>query len=265
MKKLFFLLLALNVLVFVASSRFGNVGEPLPVETSGNIRFLSPDELDSLVRVDARPTAAQGSGHTAQVLPHAGPVEVPAAPEETAPAEVPAAGDKLTGDDQPTATSRGPRVCFLVGPIADEAAASVIASGLNGSGDKATIREEEELAIKDYWVLVPSENRDEALEVINTIRASGDRDVFMITNGEERGKVSVGVFSQRKNAEVRSSQMAKLGITAIVIPRGSPKRRWWVDWESDAPSTARVETAMRLKEANQGLEIDSRPCDSPAL
>ena len=155
--------------------------------------------------------------------------------------------------------------CFAIGPIEVETDVDPILESLADRDITGQVRKEEEMDVRGFRVLVPTHSLDEAVPVVNKIRDSGDKDVLFLRDGVHKGKVSVGVYARRANAEVRQRQIDKLDIDTEIEPIGDLRTYFWVDLMLRKPGGLPDEVVRQLKEDQPDLEVIPRSCDKPEL
>lgn len=236
------------------------------------------------VAESAQPAEANAVAETADGGNEAGAASLPVPPQpedagdaapEAAAATSAASQAAAAEADSDTAAQAAPaspapapsaaEACFTSGPFASEQAAEQVMALLAELQIKPDLRTTEVLDIKDYRVMVPTAGRAEAVTVLQGIRQSGDQDVALITRGENKDKVSVGVFNQRSNAETRKAQIERLGFATEVVPRGDARTLWWVDWLADPVALSVQDINDRARAAGMALDVESRDCGDPGL
>lgn len=156
------------------------------------------------------------------------------------------------------------QICGVFGPVEDEELASSVKDQLAQSGLSASIRQEFRSKIKGYWVLIPPlGNRADSLAMVSKLKEAGEVDVMRFYKGENRNAVSLGLYSRRRNAEIRRGQVAKKGFQPEVRARTREVAVYLVDYQGAVGSYERA--IERVRKAHQQLDHVSRTCAQVAL
>ena len=180
-------------------------------------------------------------------------------------AKVKADGSGLAATDANGSAEPLPPACFALGPFEEKADIAPIIETLADRGITGEVRQEEEMDVRGFRVLVPTHSLDEAVPVVDKIRDSGDKDVLFLREGVHKGKVSVGVYARRVNAEVRQRQIDKLDIDTEIEPIGDVRTTFWVDLMLREPGGLPEEVVRELKEGQPDLEVVPRSCEKAGL
>jgi RND family efflux transporter MFP subunit len=79
---------------------------------------------------------------------------------------------------------------------------------------------ESRIEIQGYRVLAdPAANDSPTRELVDQLADNGINDLYVVTRGANRGKVSLGYYSQLDNAEKRQLQVANQGFAVSLAPR----------------------------------------------
>jgi len=280
MKRLFFLLLVANLLVYLGTRAFLPSPAPnLEGSGSGDIRFLSPNEL-KILRAAARETESQTSG-PAESVP-ANTIESRAADQ---------AGPAQEGPEVATATAEfideasrsdaendedlklkvledlklGDVECVALGPLEAESDARALAHLLAEQNMAGVVRWEDASQPQSFWVVLPADSDSEAASLMKKLRDAGQGDLWWISEGDLRGDISVGVFRNLENAEVRQKQIQAIGLEAEVVPRKSERKLHWIDLRAEASRRVDLPLVEKLRRKYPGLTVEPRRCPASPL
>lgn len=150
-------------------------------------------------------------------------------------------------------------VCGAFGPFERGAEARSLAESLASQGMDTSLRRESMDKPIGYWVMIPPmQNQDEAIEKVKQLRASGIQDIRRFVKGDQKNGISLGVFSNKKNAQSRQQEIVSKGHGASVVPRLITVPTYWVDYRSDQ---ARVNRAVaRISESQGAIKNEQYPC-----
>ncbi len=159
------------------------------------------------------------------------------------------------------ATPPGPPPCATLGPFNDELLAEVATRQLEKAGWRMQRRATSQNISDGWWVYVNNADAAAQTRTLATIRRSGLRDAFAMTD-DPQFRVSVGLFSEEARAEDRAAQVQKLRIDAMVTERRRDQAVIWLD----LPGIAR-ETLGDGRLTSSGLPLDTlriETCPTPA-
>lgn len=123
-----------------------------------------------------------------------------------------------------------PRTCFSLGPFETEADARTLAGRLGDDTLSREIRRIQAEAEIGHWVFLPAmETREEALAVARELSDAGLRDYYVVTAGDEENTISLGLYSERSNAERRVDRLQELGFDPEMRRRTETVPRYWLD------------------------------------
>ncbi len=135
--------------------------------------------------------------------------------------------------------------CERIGPMREADAAASLRARLGTLSAAAEVKEVEEMQIRGYWVYLPqSTDREAALTLARQLAAGGIRDYYVVTAGANENTISLGMFSDRINADKRVKQIATLGFNPKRIERGDLEKRYWVEYRA-ATDSKRAVGALR--------------------
>jgi hypothetical protein len=242
MKKVFFLLLLANFLVFLGGAY---LFPPPPGESQrrsgGDLRMLSQDEL-------AEYRAREDSGD-----------EV----EETRPSP-PTQSDSEAWDLANPLEPKTAR-CLAFGPLETREGADGLAGQLAEQNMAGIVTDQVETEVRSYIVLIVPDAGDSADGTMRALRNAGHKDVWRLTSGPQSGEVSVGLFRRKENAETRRLQMVADGFAATVVPREIERDSYWVELRPEASRRMTQELLEALRQSYPGLTIDRRRCPQSPL
>jgi hypothetical protein len=184
--------------------------EPEPVATP--LQDAGVPTLELLAEIEPEPT-------TVSVAPAPGPPDTPVEASESA-------ADMAEGPPELS------WLCYTVGPFLEPEIAAALAERIRERGLPAAERALEQREVSSYWVyLTPRSSRSEALSVARQLAQQGVKDYYVVTSGETRNAVSLGLFSQQARAERRARSIRALGFTPEVEVRYRTKTLIWVDYD----------------------------------
>lgn len=141
------------------------------------------------------------------------------------------------------------RGCVAIGPFPTQSEARRALDLLTPMVDRIRTREEYERQSRGFAVFLPAPStREEALATARSLQQQGVRDYYVVTAGPQQNTISLGLFSNRDNAERRVAEVMALGFRPAITERiddravifvdvvPSPDRPF--DWRSVLPESA---------------------------
>lgn len=183
----------------------------------------------------------------------------PVAPEVAA-VQATAAEAQVTPEAAETAarqTAPRPVFCSRIGPFDDQGAASVVSKYLSGRGGRVESAEESLNVHVGYWVMIsPQADRAAANAVATELKKKGIKDFWVMSKGQYRNGISLGVFSQQDNARAFAKRVAGKGFKVSTVDKHKKRTVVWLAY--------RGETFVPPKEirarAPDGVKVEDRDC-----
>lgn len=226
MKILFFLLVTANVALFMWEYKQGAFSHTESQAIAGN----SPD-LESIVlakEVDTSPSKEQSP-----------------AIENTQQASIPSPSNPN---------------CYLAGPFSNEA---MLQSWSKQAGlhDMKLVNKDDQQAIA-YLVYYPAEDTmEKSKKNMQMLRNHGITDLWIFTQGEQQGEISLGLFTKEDKALVMKTELLGKGVQAKIKPKYKTKPLQYVEFIADGKL---LETLSLLKSSYPKVEIEPiGQCSNP--
>ncbi len=163
--------------------------------------------------------------------------------------------DRPTRATTPDARSRNPvrrnAVCTSVGPFDTQADLRAAMNALTPAVDRIQFRESARTQSYGDVVFLPAQaSREAALAFARRLSASGVRDYYVVSSGDQQNTISLGLFRDVANAERRRAELAALGFNAEIAERTETRPDYFldfaqvsarnVDWRALLPDTRNV-------------------------
>lgn len=138
-------------------------------------------------------------------------------------------------------------VCLSIGPFSTPAQLRMAMDLMLPRVERIQFREVPAVSLRGYRVyLPPAANRAEALQTARALSAKGIADYYVITAGDDKDTVSLGIFRELENATQRREAVAALGYSPVIEPRTEQLAQWWIDvaarsgldWKTTLPDPA---------------------------
>ncbi len=160
-----------------------------------------------------------------------------------------------------TAAPRPPTAqkCFSIGPLDDDDPAARMDDWLKRGGAKVHKRSEEKDTVVNHKVyLPPQSSRSQARKLLAELKSKGMLDVLIISDGDLKNGISVGVFSRPESIRRRTAELAALGHETRVQPRYETRRQEWL--EISVTPDDKVNPAL-FKADFPNHELSERDCE----
>lgn len=132
-----------------------------------------------------------------------------------------------------TATRVAPgQRCRTLGPFTEESAAQAASAALRARGINARNRAVERSVEDGYWVYLSDlgsvADQRRALALLDK---GGIHDASLMSDPDDSGRISVGLFSEQARAVRRAEQVRALGFKPILDLHQRVQRAFWLDME----------------------------------
>lgn len=196
---------------------------PLP-DSVPTIRLLSEGEQPHPAaavrdRKEPGPQAGEDSG--------AEPASVGARPDSgpqaaaVEPAEPIDHGPAVRKEDSPAR-------CLHLGPFERQAMAADAAAGLSAAGHDARLQVKIEHRQSGYWVLIPPGVEDPDF-IVGSLELAGVQDPWRFGEGELADAISLGLFSDEKQAILRQDELKEKGFDSEIRLRQVEEPGYWIE------------------------------------
>jgi hypothetical protein len=234
MKILFFLVVIVNVALFMWEYKTGAF---VPVtETSeqnadsDQEQILLVSELTNVPQalsptaVSEPPVAETGVTNEAD-KPVLEPEPLPAISEKI---DKPALEESIANDSTISNAEKNPERCYEAGPFTNQKAYQAWVNRLKDiNSEIKPIKRDEHVAI-NYMVYYPEAATEPGSEDnIKMLKGHGIKDLWLLT-GEDKGKISLGLFIKEESALVMKNELLAKGINAEVKARYKTKSQQYV-------------------------------------
>lgn len=126
----------------------------------------------------------------------------------------------------------GAQRCRTLGPFANQTGAQAAAAVLRSRGIVTRDRTVERSVEDGYWVYIadlgsPAEQQ----RALARLQKGGIQDATLMSNSEDAGRISVGIFSEQARAVRRAEQVRTLGFRPILDLHQRVQRAFWLDMD----------------------------------
>ena len=120
--------------------------------------------------------------------------------------------------------------CFRFGPIPEELQANGLSDWFSSRQAITNIRYKEEQPRQLFWIyLAPQQSRQAALAVLDDFKGKGISDYRLISHGDLRHAISLGIFSSQAAMNNRLGELQEKGYQPVIVPYDNVRRIYWVD------------------------------------
>lgn len=176
-----------------------------------------------------------------------------------------AAEDLSDNEQSPSAPRVGDQGCRTLGPFEDRASAETFAQDLAARDLPGLLRTGALRETRSYLVLIPTASKEDAADTMRRLLGAGYKDVWLLTTGEHKGKVSVGLFRSDSNADSRLSQVTNDGFPATIVPRIVERPAFWVDLDVEPSRLVTPELMEELRETYPQVSNEPGRCPGSSL
>ncbi|VAX12850.1 hypothetical protein MNBD_GAMMA24-2173 [hydrothermal vent metagenome] len=164
---------------------------------------------------------------------------------------------------EPGTASKPPLLqCRSLGPFEQRVKAEEIKKLLQNQGLLLELRVSKEARRKAYWVyLAPSASHAAARKAAQKLKKKHRiNDIFIISAGEIKDGISLGVFSKFELAYRRQSEIRKLGFDAQLKDVTLPAKEYWLDWPQQSVAELSELQKEMIKEHGGSPRIIETDC-----
>jgi hypothetical protein len=262
-----------------ASGTFGarlsmpNPGQVIPSGLRCRLAFLSPEESANMHSVVDMPAALSPA-------PDASSEEQPQAPPLNADRIV-ILSRMLPSSDQavivvgesdqfqenealisPGAFFDHARECYRVGPFSDEISASRLLETLT-SMDVASSSLDIEINQRPpkYIVMTRKQAGRKPKQLEKQFRKSGVKDLYLVRSGQNKGRISLGIYNGPVTAGRRRDSLNSIGIDLEVVEVNRDLSTVWVNMALNSAPGSRVELQSTVTSVEPQADVQKAECD----
>ncbi len=148
--------------------------------------------------------------------------------------------------------------CWIAGPVETREDAAEAAARLRQRGAIVRQRQQEQRERKRFWVyLEPLDSMEKAQEKLADLKEKGVEDYMLISGGNLKNAISLGVFSTQDSVNRRLKQLAERGFRPVVVPQYRPKTVFFVDFQLGDENVREL--------LPQGMRVEQTPCKKIAV
>lgn len=154
-----------------------------------------------------------------------------------------------------------PAGCLRVGPFERREHAATATTQLAGNTRDLSYDVAQERVPRDYWLFVPPQKDQAALQSILARMRQVNMDGVVMTKGVRPDAISVGTYNIVTAAKKAQEKLKSAGIEAVVEQRFKKATQYWVQFKSmTATQTATLE--LTAKQTFPKLQINNFNCDA---
>lgn len=158
---------------------------------------------------------------------------------------------------QPTVAAQ---ICQAVGPFIERGEATKFAVGLEKNGVKARVKQKQEIIESKFWVyLQPQVNKDAAMKKLKQLQ-SKKIDSFLISKGELKHGISLGIFSNMDSANGLLARMKAVGVDAHIKKSDKVESRYWVLVELNSMAAEAKKMYDLQLQQNKEIKVAQSAC-----
>ena len=124
------------------------------------------------------------------------------------------------------------RNCFTLGPFYELEMAENLAKRLESMDFEVRQRNITQPQPSSYWVyLPPRASQEDAVKITKNLARKGIKDYFVVTEGDTRNAISLGLFNWQSGARRRFQKIKSLGYEPELEVRYRDKLLHWLDYD----------------------------------
>ena len=152
--------------------------------------------------------------------------------------------------------------CAKVGPFRDRAEGQSFIDLLEGEGLKSSIGRVELARETQFWVVLPpANNRNEAMKSLRVLQ-SNKVDSYLISSGEMRNAISIGLFNQEQAAKTMQGKVKEAGFDAEIRAKDSVDNEYWVQIFPGQTLEKLQNMLSEVVKDNKNIKISKASCET---
>ncbi|MCY4045901.1 MAG: hypothetical protein OXE99_12580 [Cellvibrionales bacterium] len=155
-------------------------------------------------------------------------------------------------------------LCFLIGAYEEIISARTDSLSLKKLGVENEMVNLAQLLPTLYWVYIrPQSSEKAAVKELNKLQSS-QIDSYLVTEGDYKNAISLGVFSQDKSANEVARKVRALGYKVEVVLREKTKDQIWLSLKQGVSVQKINDLLEKLKKENILLKSQEKSCQAVA-
>jgi hypothetical protein len=124
--------------------------------------------------------------------------------------------------------------CVLIGPLATAREQHQLENLLSERVQEMAIERQDEVVREDFWLLIPPEMPEVVMTDLLEELHGKKIESFIIGSGEYKGGITLGVFSEKENADKYRSSLQSQGYEPFLAMKPRVKQTSWLSVKTDA-------------------------------
>lgn len=171
---------------------------------------------------------------------------------------------KRIEDEQRRREAAAKRICYLVGPMADEAQATKMRIRMGFENTVKVVSQETDLPVV-FWVYIePQATRQAALSLSKRLKKDGF-DSYPVPEGDDINAVALGVFSKLASAEGIAAKGKSKGYEIKIAEKNRSKKLYYVALNELETAGFDQELIEKVRPDVPDVKITEKSCKSLAL
>jgi len=147
--------------------------------------------------------------------------------------------------------------CQTVGPIKDQPLAMSLMKALKEHAKDIQFRETRDEQTSGYLVLSPDQGSvKQARAFAGKVKAAGINDFYVLPSGDHVGRVSLGYYSKKGEAERHQASLAAAGFDSEMVAKTNQQTAFWLDLETTDVNAVAAVPAL------DGIDVETVSCNS---
>lgn len=151
-------------------------------------------------------------------------------------------------------------LCPEIGPFDDKPSALLFATELQIAGIVTRLKSKNAVNDLKYWVYLPIDgDKKAAMFKLNELREK-QIESYLITKGELKGQVSLGVFNNLESANGLQSKLDTLGIETRLHKMSQRAKLFWLSVEADNLNDGQEQTLKDALDKQSEIKVVQSAC-----
>ncbi len=121
-----------------------------------------------------------------------------------------------------------PRSCRMLGPVAEQGAATHLAAKLAAFGFSADVQPVEQTIGQSHWIYLENSPLPDDVSARHAILHARGIDSFIISEGPLSGHIAVGVYASEDAAAARLEEMRRRGLAPRTMITSQTQTEYWI-------------------------------------
>ncbi len=175
-----------------------------------------------------------------------------------------APAEREPGSEEPPASPDAVLWCDALGPFVDREKGDRLAGRLQGLGIDTELRHERVQLAGEYWAYIAPQPSVQAALIMSAELKKQGIDAYLISEGEQRNGLSLGIFSKATAAEYLQRRLQADGITVHIEAKPAAYQRFWVLLTRQDIDSLDTQKLVQIPEFASKNQVTKKVCKAVA-